>query len=270
MEQAQSTAPWQTNVDQLTVVVYPDRAMMGAAVGAAVAQTIRTILSTQPTARIVFAAAPSQNEFLATLCTAPDIAWARVTAFQMDEYLDLPVNAQQRFSTYLHQHLFDHVHPGTVNALATAQIASTDQAAIAAECARYADLLSAAPIDIVCLGIGENGHLAFNDPPVADFHDPAIIKPVALDNACRQQQVNDGAFPTFAAVPARAITLTIPTLLSGKHLFCTVPGPAKREAIRQTLWGPIATSCPGSILRTHPHCTLYTDSAGLPDQQPPR
>ena len=119
--------------------------------------------------------------------------------------------------------------------------------------------LASAPVDIAFLGIGENGHIAFNDPPVADFADPRIIKPVELDAACRQQQVNDGCFPSFAAVPTHAVTLTIPTLLSGAHLFCSVPGSTKRAAVKRTLDGPISTECPSTVLRRHADCTLYAD-----------
>jgi glucosamine-6-phosphate deaminase len=126
-------------------------------------------------------------------------------------------------------------------------------------CRQYAALLSQAPIDIVCLGIGENGHIAFNDPPVADFADAALVKRVRLDAACRQQQVNDGCFPTLDAVPAEALTLTIPALLAGRHLFCVVPGKTKTEAVRNVLRGHITTACPASVLRTHPDCTLYLD-----------
>lgn len=266
MDTAPATA-WTTQVDQLPVRIYPTRQAMGAAVGTAVAAALRALLAQQKCVRVIFAAAPSQSEMLATLAAAPGIDWSRVITFQMDDYLDLPASAPQRFSTYLHQHLFALVQPGTVQQLIPTAIASDDHAAIAAECARYAALLAAAPIDLVCLGIGENGHLAFNDPPVADFHDPAAVKLVELDDACRQQQVNEGNFPTLAAVPRCAITLTIPTLLAGKRLFCTVPGAAKRAAIAATLWGPIATSCPASILRQHPACTLYTDIAGLPEQE---
>src|SRR5436309_1752359 len=128
------------------------------------------------------------------------------------------------------------------------------------ECERYARLLQAQPIDLCCLGIGENGHIAFNDPPVADFKDPHLIKAVELDEACRRQQVNDGCFPTFEAVPTHAVTLTIPALISGAHLFCSVPGPTKRAAVRRTLNGPISTECPSTILRTHADCTLYVDA----------
>jgi glucosamine-6-phosphate deaminase len=122
-------------------------------------------------------------------------------------------------------------------------------------------LIQAAPIDIVCLGIGENGHIAFNDPPVADFDDPKVMKPVELDEASRQQQVNDGLFPSIVEVPTHALTLTVPALMSGTHLFCSVPGPTKRDAVLRALRGPVSTECPSSILRRHPDCTLYMDTA---------
>ena len=153
-------------------------------------------------------------------------------------------------------HLFDAVKPGTVHLIGTTD--STEEAT--ARCREYAALIDHEPLDIVCLGIGENGHLAFNDPPVADFNDPERVKVVELDQPCRQQQVNDGCFDTFAQVPTHAITLTIPTLLSGKKLVCIVPGLAKRQAVAETLQGPISTACPASILRKHPACTLYLDA----------
>lgn len=254
-------------VERLAVQVYRDRAALGAAAGTAVAATLRDLLAGRATVRMIFAAAPSQHELLATLREAPGIDWSRVVAMHMDEYLDLPAAAPQRFGHFLRRHLFDHARPGAVHLLAAGAIAGDAEAAVRAECARYAALL-AEPIDIVCLGIGENGHLAFNDPPVADFADPALVKPVDLDLACRRQQVNDGCFPTLADVPRRAITLTIPALLSGRHLFCAVPGPTKRAAVRAALEGPVVTSCPASILRTHPSCILYvdTDSYGAADR----
>jgi glucosamine-6-phosphate deaminase len=128
------------------------------------------------------------------------------------------------------------------------------------ECARYAVLLAAKPIDLVCLGIGENGHLAFNDPPVAAFNDPETVKVVPLDAACRQQQVNDGCFPSIGEVPTHAITLTIPTLFAAKHLSVVVPGARKAQAVHDTLHGPVASHCPASILRTHPHAVLHIDA----------
>jgi glucosamine-6-phosphate deaminase len=239
-------------IDLLKVKVYTGRRAMGAAAGADVAMKIQEIQAAGRHLRMIFAAAPSQNEMLETLASAGGIDWSRVTAFHMDEYIGLAADAPQRFGTYLRQHLFDRVKPKRVYLIDSGN--SIDD-----ECRRYGALLREAPIDIVCLGIGENGHIAFNDPPVADFDDPQTIKPVALDDACRQQQVNDGCFPSFAAVPTHAVTLTIPTLLAGAHLFCSVPGTTKRQAVQRTLIGPISTECPSTILRRHADCTLYAD-----------
>jgi glucosamine-6-phosphate deaminase len=239
-------------VERLNVRVFTDRKAMGAACGAAAAAKFRELVAKQQRVRAIFAAAPSQNESLATLVAASGIDWARVTAFHMDEYIGLPPDAPQKFSTSLRRAIFDKVKPGAVHLIDS----GNDPAA---ECKRYGDLLREAPIDIVCLGIGENGHIAFNDPPVADFDDPQVIKVVTLDDACRQQQVNDGCFPSFAAVPTHALSLTIPTLMSGKHLFCAVPGPTKRAAVQRTLSGDISTECPSTVLRRHTDCTLYVD-----------
>jgi glucosamine-6-phosphate deaminase len=246
-------APYkQEQVGNLQVKVYNNRSSLGAAAAAEAADEIRRRLAKQERVRIVFAAAPSQNEFLTALVMEPGIDWSRVTAFHMDEYIDLPEDAPQRFSCFLREGIFDIVRPGEVHL-----IGST--ADIEEECRRYGGLLGREPIDVVCMGIGENGHIAFNDPPVADFQDPAFIKPVELDSACRQQQVNDGCFPSLDDVPTHALTLTIPTLMSGSRLLCMVPGLTKRDAVQSTLRGPITTECPASILRRHEACTLYLD-----------
>jgi glucosamine-6-phosphate deaminase len=239
-------------VDSLKVNVYNDRRALGAAAGAEVAARIKQLLSVKHGIRIIFAAAPSQNEVLKYLSADESIDWSRITAFHMDEYNGLPLNAEQKFSRFLSERLFDQVKPGTVHLIDSSNESEE-------ECRRYGELLLQAPIDIVCLGIGENGHIAFNDPPVADFNDPQVIKVVELDDACRQQQVNDGCFPSFEDVPTHALTLTIPALLSGSHLFCVVPGPTKRKAVERTLNGSISTECPSTILRKHPDCTLYVD-----------
>jgi len=239
-------------VDRLRVRVYDTRKQLGTAAGLAVAERMRALLASQPGVRMIFAAAPSQNEFLETLVAQDGIDWSRVTAFHMDDYIGLAPDAPQRFSRFLQDRLFDLVRPGVVHLIDVS-------AGIEAECERYGRLLTEAPIDIVCLGIGENGHIAFNDPPVADFDDPVPIKPVELDDACRTQQVNDGCFPTFDAVPTHALTLTIPLMMSGAHLYCMVPGPTKRNAVTETLNGPISTACPATVLRRHPDCTLFVD-----------
>ncbi|WP_325175852.1 TIM barrel protein [Paenibacillus profundus] len=249
--------------DILQVQVYEERGQMGRAAGDMVADQMRRLLSEQREVRIVFAAAPSQNELLHTLTEADGIDWSRVTAFHMDEYIGLAPDAPQRFSRYLRDRLFDIVQPGRVHF-----IGAENAALIEAECLRYAELLCEAPLDIVCFGIGENGHLAFNDPPVADFHDPMLVKPVALDEACRRQQVNDGCFATFADVPTHALTLTIPALLSARYMYGAVPGLRKRAALEQTLYGPIASACPASALRTHECCILFADAEAFSSSSP--
>ncbi|THF84467.1 glucosamine-6-phosphate deaminase [Cohnella fermenti] len=239
--------------ERLRTQVYPDRAQLGAAACAEFVQSLKQKLQLQQEVRIVFAAAPSQNEFLDAVADEPDIDWSRVTAFHMDEYIGLPPHAPQRFSAYLTERLFAKVRPGHVHLL--------DPGARGQEEApRYEELLREAPIDFVCLGIGENGHIAFNDPPVADFSDPLWVKEVELDLSCRMQQVNDGCFPSLEEVPTRALTLTIPALMSASRLFCMVPGERKRQAVERTINGPISTECPASILRQHEFCTLYTDA----------
>jgi glucosamine-6-phosphate deaminase len=241
-------------IDSLQVQVHENRTQAGRAAAVAVARRMRELLDRRESVRMVFAAAPSQNEFLDALAElTADLDWRRVEAFQMDEYIGLPPDAPQRFSAYLKSRIWNIVRPGRVH------IMNPDAGDAEPECARYADLLTRQPIDIVCLGIGENGHIAFNDPPVADFADAKIVKTVELDEACRRQQVNDGCFPRLADVPRTAMTMTIPALMSGKALFAIVPGARKKPAVRQTLHGPISRACPASILRRHPDCTLFVD-----------
>ncbi|MFC9709418.1 glucosamine-6-phosphate deaminase [Paenibacillus sp. NPDC056933] len=240
-------------VERMSVQVYVDRDQMGVAAAAAVAARLRQLLQdSERQVRIVFAAAPSQNELYAGLIREQGIDWSRVCAFHMDEYIGLADTAPQRFGRYLTERLFSQVQPGRVELLDG--LHDVDQ-----ECQRYGDLLRAAPIDIVCLGIGENGHIAFNDPPVADFEDSRVVKAVKLDEACRRQQVNDGCFAQLDDVPAEALTLTVPTLMAGRKLFAIVPGASKRSALAAALHDPISTACPATILRRHPEITMFTD-----------
>nr|WP_078060067.1 MULTISPECIES: glucosamine-6-phosphate deaminase [Gracilibacillus] len=225
---------------------------MGLAAAADVIEKMKSLLRGKETIRMIFASAPSQNEFLETLRNASGIDWQRVTVFHMDEYIGLQPREEQSFSAFLCDRLFDSVKPGAVHLINGVND-------INKECRIYSERLREAPIDIVCLGIGENGHIAFNDPPVADFHDPAFIKKVQLDEVSRQQQVNDSCFPKLEDVPTHALTLTIPALMSGCHLYCIVPGATKKNAVQQTLKGPISEKNPASILRRHPACTLYVD-----------
>ncbi len=239
--------------DKLRVTVYRSRVEMGAAAAADAADAIQAALERQGEARVILASAPSQNELLDALTRAA-VDWPRVTLFHMDEYAGLDAPHPASFRRYQQQRVLSRIQPRAFHGI------SGEALDAHAECARYAALLAVAPIDVVCLGIGENGHLAFNDPPVADFADPHLVKLVNLDAACREQQVHDGCFPDLAAVPRRALTLTIPALLGGRELFCVVPGPRKAQAVRDTLHGPIATSCPASILRQHAAARLYLDS----------
>ena len=241
-------------VDRLSAKVYADRTEMGREAGQAAAAALRERLAAQGSARVIFAAAPSQQETLDALAAAPGIDWGKVAAFHMDEYIGLPEGAPQSFGRWLREAIFDKVRPGQVHYLDGR--ARDPQA----EAERYAGLLKGAPIDFCLMGIGENGHIAFNDPPVADFDDPKLVKIVELDRPCRQQQVNDGCFAAFDDVPKTALTLTIPALLSASRLFCMVPGPRKAEAVKRTLQGPISTGCPASVLRRHPAATLYLDA----------
>ncbi len=245
-------------VDELKVKVCASRAEMGEAAGRDIAACMRRILGEKERIRMIFAAAPSQNETLAALL-AEDFPWERVDAFHMDEYVGLAPDAPQRFGNYLREHLFDRAPFGSVHYL---EGGAKDPDA---ECARYTALLKAGPVDIVVLGIGENGHIAFNDPGVADFADPETVKKVKLDEVCRQQQVNDGCFASLDDVPRFALTLTVPTLFAGGHLFCSVPAATKRAAVRATLCGEIGPEVPATVMRRHPDAALYCDPDSAAD-----
>jgi glucosamine-6-phosphate deaminase len=216
-----------------------------------IAAALRSRLSENSQARMVFAAAPSQSETLAALLRQPDIDWRRVIAFHMDEYIGLPADAPQSFARWLERAFFDRLPLAAVHLIEP----GPDPAAA---CRAYASALAEAPIDLVLLGIGTNGHLAFNDPP-ADLNDPVAVKVVELDLMCREQQVFDGCFTALELVPATAITLTVPTLLAGQELFCSVPGRHKAAAVKAMLESPVNGDCPATALRTHPRCTVYLD-----------
>lgn len=227
------------------------RAEMGRQAGSDIAAAFRKDLQEKTHLRIVLAAAPSQSEMLSALITEPDIDWSRITAFHMDEYIGLPSAAPQRFGNWLRKAILDRVPLAGYHLIEPGEDP-------AAACQRYADKLAEAPIDFVLLGIGTNGHLAFNDPP-ADFHDPLAVKEVELDEVCRQQQVDDDCFATIADVPRKAISLTVPTLLSGERLFCCAPGVHKSKAVKAMVEYPISGEWPATALRAHPHCTVYLD-----------
>jgi len=240
-------------VENLHIEIHPNRVSMGMASALAVSKNIKSLLTVQDEIRIIFAAAPSQNELLDNLIKIIGIDWQKITAFHMDEYIGLEPMAPQRFGNFLKERIFGKVPFKQVHYL------NPSLENPQSECDRYSALLEEAPIDMICMGIGENGHVAFNDPPVADFNDPKMVKNVELDDICRQQQVNDGCFPSIDSVPKQAITLTVPTLFAGKNLCIVVPGPTKAKAVNCTINGDISTACPASILRQHASATLYLD-----------
>jgi len=245
--------------DALAVRVYENRAAMGAAAADDIKACILRCLQNKDTLNMIFAAAPSQNEVLAALAADPQIPWERICAFHMDEYIGLPADAPQGFGNFLREHLFGLAPFGKVFYF------DSTAADPQAECVRYSRLLEENPADIVVMGIGENGHIAFNDPPVADFADPQRVKIVALDPICRQQQVNDGCFARLEQVPTHALTLTVPALMAASYHFCIVPAPTKAKAVAATVRGEIGTHCPATCLRNREGAVLYLepDSAAL-------
>jgi glucosamine-6-phosphate deaminase len=240
-------------VEKLQVKIFSNRREMGKTAGHSVAKKIREILGMKKALSIVFASAPSQNEFLEELSQSPSILWNKVTAFHLDEYIGLSTNAPESFGHFLKVKFFEKVDPGNVYYL------NGRAGDLEAECKRYADLLRDHPLDVACIGIGENGHLAFNDPPFADFQDPLPVKVVELDLISRQQQVRDGCFKSLQEVPQKAITLTIPVILSAAFIYCMVPGQTKAEAVRRTLQDSVSTDCPATILRKHGNAILFLD-----------
>ena len=245
--------------DSLEVRIYSSRTEMGNAAGADIKAKIAELLKEKEEINMIFAAAPSQNEVLYALATDKDIEWNRVNAYHMDEYIGLDKDAPQGFGNFLRRAIFDIAPFKTVNCIDST---ATDPEA---EAERYGALLAANPTDIVVMGIGENGHIAFNDPPVANFKDERIVKPVELDQICRNQQVNDGCFKSIDDVPTHALTLTVPTLVKAPWLFCIVPAPTKANAVYNTINGEIGEACPATILRTQENAILYLepDSAKL-------
>lgn len=239
--------------DKLLVRTYSNRTLMGADAARHAVENIQSLLLIQPEVNIIFAAAPSQNEFLQALTEAP-VDFSRINAFHMDEYIGLPADAPQAFGNFLRNALFSKVPFRSVHYL------QGNEPDVTAECRRYSELLRQYPVDIACLGIGENGHLAFNDPPVADFNDPLLVKQVELDEACRVQQVNDGCFKNITGVPTHAITLTIPALLAAPDIICVVPGPTKAKAVYNTIHHTIDERVPSSVLRLHNNAILFIDS----------
>ena len=258
MEVLEKSANWQRatrsfKVDELSVQVFDTLDDLAADAAQEVNEFLRATLKQKGSAAAILATGNSQIQFLKRLVALEGVDWSKITLFHMDEYLGIDANHKASFRKYMRERVQTLVKPKAFHFLEGDADLPLD------ECARYEGLLKAQVIDLCCLGVGENGHLAFNDPPVARFDEKHLVKLVKLDDACKMQQVKEGHFPSLEAVPPYAFTLTIPALCSARKMVCIAPEKRKAEAIRRALTGPIATDCPASILRKQKHCTLLLD-----------
>ena len=239
---------------RLDVRVFADRGDAGAAGAEIAAGVLREETRRAGRSAVVFASAVSQDAFLTAL-RAQQIDWTRITAFHMDEYAGMSGDHPASFRRFLRERLLDHVPAAAFHQL------DGEAPDAAAECERYARLLQRAQPCLAIMGIGENGHLAFIDPPVCDFSDPRDVRTVELDELCRMQQVHDGAFARLDEVPRRALSLTVPFFLRVPRALVFVNGARKSAAVRAALEGPVVEACPASVLRRHPCATLFLDAA---------
>jgi glucosamine-6-phosphate deaminase len=237
----------------MQVLVFETQQQMGQAAAQNAAGIIRAAIEKNGAARVIFATGNSQFAFVEAIRDIEGIDWSVVTAFHMDEYAGMNADHPASFRKWIRERIEETLHPKVVHYL------EGDAADLEAECRRYEGLLREAPIDLICMGIGENGHIAFNDPPVADFNDPVWVKVVELDEACRMQQVGEGHFSGFDAVPTHALSLTIPALIAPDAIQVVAPESRKADAVRNTLLGPISEACPASILRQQEQARLFLD-----------
>ncbi|MDD4107980.1 MAG: glucosamine-6-phosphate deaminase [Prolixibacteraceae bacterium] len=245
--------PIEFKKDNLDVKIYQESDEIADAAAKFVADSLKTAIESNGVGRVILGTGNSQLAFIEKL-QKQDIDWKKVVVFHLDEYKDMPETHPASFRKYLKERIMDHVKPKEVHYV------NGDAPDIDAEIMRYSNLLKENPVDIACVGIGENGHLAFNDPPVADFNDPHLVKIITLDPGCRQQQFGEGWFPTLEDVPSEALTLTIPAIMSSKAISCLVPDERKARAVYNALNMDISTACPASILRKHPNAILFLDS----------
>lgn len=238
--------------DKLKVKVLENVEELGKAAAKSVAKKLNDAIAEKAMANLILATGASQFTFLEHLQKL-EIDWKKITVFHLDEYKGMPITHPASFRKYLKERILEKVQPKQVYYL-QGDAEDIDEAVI-----RYENLLKNHSIDVACIGIGENGHIAFNDPPVADFNDPKLVKIVELDEACRRQQLGEGWFPTFDDVPTHALSLTIPAIMSCKHISCVVPDERKAKAVFNTINAEISTACPATILRTHTDTILYLD-----------
>ena len=240
-------------VDRLDVNIYASNKEMGQAAAKAIADDLCDLLSKKSEINVMFAAAPSQNTTLEALLDDERVDWTRINGFHMDEYVGISIDKPQSFRNYLNTHIFSRKPFKSVN-LINADGPDAEKAA-----ADYAKLLKESGLDLIVMGIGESGHIAFNDPPEARFDEPKLAKVIELEEVSRMQQVHDGCFKTLDEVPKQAITVTIPAFVAASILHCVVPGPTKCKAVKATLEGPISEVCPATVLRRHENAHLYLD-----------
>lgn len=259
-----------TKIESLPIDVFPSNADVGQAAAAEAADFLKQILQERGSANIIIATGNSQLTFLEALRATPGIDWSNVNVFHMDEYINLEPGHPASFPAFLQRHFLDYLQPPAgkffpVPGQRTGDGAPQHAEQVERACRTYEALLHTHPADLCALGYGENGHLAFNDPPFADFDDPVWVKVVQLDEVSRRQQLGEGHFPDLASVPTHAITLTIPALLAARKVLAIVPETRKSQAVQRALYGPVDESCPGSILRqvSHAHLFLDRDSAAL-------
>jgi len=245
----------ETKVDLLPVSIYQTNEAMGQAAAKEAAQIIQQAIDEKGTASIIIATGNSQLTFLEGLRESAGIDWSKVTICHMDEYVGLEPGHSASFPGFLQRQLLAHIP-----APAAFYPVKAGEGDLESDCADYARLLHAHPADLCAMGIGENGHIAFNDPPFAEFNDPVWVKVVRLDEVSRQQQVGEGHFGSLDEVPTHAITLTIPALLAARQVLCIVPEARKANAVYDTLHGPISEACPASIMRQKRHVHLYLDA----------
>ena len=240
--------------EKLKVKIYQTESEMGEAAAIFTATHLNSVINQKGTANLILATGTSQFAMLEAL-KEQVIDWEKITVFHLDEYIGISDQHPASFRKYLKERILDIVSPGRV------YLINGDAENLKEEMSAYEKLLKENPVDFACIGIGENGHIAFNDPPVADFNDPLWVKDVELDEACRRQQFGEGWFSTFDDVPKKAVSLTITAIMNCKVISCVVPDERKAEAVYNTLNAEISTACPATILRRHPDTTLYLDSA---------
>lgn len=239
--------------NKVNVQIFRSGAELGAAAAMQAGTVITEAIQDHGRARIIIGTGNSQQNLVDSLVRISELEWNRIEVFHMDEYVGMKPTHPASFRRWLKTRLADYVHPRQIHYL------HGDAIDIELECQRYGRLLAEGPIDLSFVGFGENGHIAFNDPHVADIEDPQLVKPVALDEKCRKQQVGEGHFPDLGSVPTHALTITCPVLLEANYMICSVPEGRKAEAVSNALRGPISSKCPASFVRTHDRAYVYLD-----------